>query len=521
MWLQKYNSNTSLFYEYQNPNSNWRQAYDVYLDDELIHYQLETNTFSIFNLLNGEYQLKVVADEIELQTTVKIADQNYFLDVCTYLHHLPIEADVTANIQALINSAPKDTSLYFKARKYNITSLFLKSNIRLIFATGAEFNVLTERQAFTIIPGLVENKNFTKEKCLASWEGNPASSFSGVINGFNVENVELIGQLTINGNASYDNWWDDAKVKKIAWRPKLIFLNNCSNIIIHGLQLVNSPSWNVHPFYSEKLKFYAMTIHSEKDSPNTDGINPESCFVVEINACKFDLGDDCITIKSGKLYMAKSHYQQTSKIKISNCQMKNGHGAIVLGSEIACGLRDLEIINCDFIGTDRGLRVKTRRGRGKLSVIDNIKFKNITMNNVLAPITINAYYNCDPDGNSDYVASEEKVAVDERTPFLGSFSFENLICHNIHHCICIAHGLAEMPIEKLEISNSKFHFATEQHAGYPLMQRDTTLIKGEIINAKNVKRLYFEHNQIENGQKEVCNIENVCEIKENNNEYFK
>ncbi len=519
MWELKYNSGYSLFYEFKGSKSYFRSAYDVYVNDKLILEDQVTNTFSIYFKTLDKPKIVIKSTSIEYEQEIELFDTNYYVDISNYLLKDDYNIDITSKLQAVLLAVPDNTTVYFPAATYHITSLFLRSNLKLVFEPGVVFNISTKRELFPIIPDIVEDKQFANEKCLSTWEGNPQASFSSIITGYNLQNIEIVGEVKIEGNASYENWWDNPKQLNVAWRPKTIFLNNCQNVIIHGLSIYNSPSWTIHPFYCNDICFYDVYINNPKDSPNTDGINPESCRNIEINGCNFNLGDDCIAIKSGKIYMAKNHYQPTENIRIVNCKMEHGHGAIVLGSEIACGVKHLEIMNCYFNDTDRGLRVKTRRGRGEKSIIDDITFTNILMNDVRAPITLNAYYKCDPDGNSDYVASRESVSLPEDTPILGKFSFDNLECKNIHQVICMAYGLPEINIEKIQITNSNFSFAQESIAGYPLMMRDEVLVKNTIFDLLNVNHFIVTNNKFENCNRQNKTYTNVSVIKDESNEY--
>ena len=80
---------------------------------------------------------------------------------------------------------------------------------------------------------------------------------------------------------------------------------------------------------------------------------------------RFSLGDDCIAVKSGKIYMGKKHKTPSENIHIRQCLMENGHGAVTLGSEMAGGVVNLTVEDCIFRHTDRGLRIKTRRRQRK------------------------------------------------------------------------------------------------------------------------------------------------------------
>lgn len=522
MWQLKYNSGYSLFYEFTESASYKRPKYSVYVNDALVHDNIESNTFSVFSSINEGLKVKIVSGlNVEYEQCIELEDTNYFVNVKDYLLAVEKNEDISSKLQALILSLPDNTTLFFANGTYKITSLILKSNLKIVFDSNVVFDVNTEREDFPILPGMIESKDFNKESCVSTWEGNPQSCFSSIISGYNLENVEIIGKATIQGNANDDNWYKDVRNKKYAWRPKTLFFNNCSNLVVHGLNIYNSPSWTVHPFYCNDIAFYDMFIKNPKISPNTDGINPESCSNIEINGCNFDLGDDCIAVKSGKLYMGLEHYKATENLKITNCKMEHGHGAIVLGSEISCGVQNLEISNCLFNDTDRGLRVKTRRGRGERSVIDNVVFKNIEMTDVRAPITINAFYRCDPDGDSDYVASREKVANKEDTPILGSFEFDNIICTDAHQVFCMAYGLPESYIKEIKIINSEFKFAIDPESGHPLMMRDL-VDKSEIpFELLNVESLVLENNRFYNANYKKSSFENVKQVKDEKNEYCK
>src|SRR4029079_19675478 len=99
-------------------------------------------------------------------------------------------------------------------------------------------------------------------------------------------------------------------------------------------------------------------------SPNSDGINPESCRNMQITNCRIDVGDDCVTLKSGLNELGRAMGRADEDITISNCVMYKGHGGVTIGSEMSGGVRNVSVSNCVFRGTDIGIRVKSQRGRG-------------------------------------------------------------------------------------------------------------------------------------------------------------
>ena len=408
--------------------------------------------------------------------------------------------DDTPFIQAAILSCPKDSRVLVPEGTYRVTSLFLKSDIRLELAEGAVLSADTDRSRFPILKGLVESYDEKEEYNLGTWEGNPLDCYSSIITGIHVENVEIYGLGVIDGNAGDDNWWRDPKVKRGAFRPRMIFLNHCKNVTVQGIQVQNSPSWNVHPYFSTGLRFIDMSVLNPKDSPNTDGMDPESCRDVEIAGVYFSVGDDCIAVKSGKIYMGSRYRTPSENILIRQCCMRDGHGSITVGSEMAGGVRNLTVKDCMFFHTDRGLRLKTRRGRGKDGVIDNIRFDHIRMDHVMTPFVINSFYYCDPDGHSDYVASKEALPVDDGTPWIRTLEFSDIRANNCHVAAAYLYGLPERKIEQVEMKHIRVNYAEDAKAGEPAMLDGIEPVSRMGIFAGNIGTLILEDVEIQ-GQK--------------------
>lgn len=208
---------------------------------------------------------------------------------------------------------------------------------------------------------------------------------------------------------------------------------------------------------------------SPHDSPNTDGCDPESCSDVNLIGVNFSVGDDCIAIKSGKFDMGMKYRRPTQKMLVRNCYMAFGHGAVVLGSESSGGIKDLTVEKCYFYQTDRGLRIKTRRGRGESMVIDGIVFENIIMDDVRVPLVASMYYYCDDDGKTPYVWSKEALPLDERTPYLGSLTFKNIKATNAHAAAGFFYGLKEQPIASITLENVDISFKADAEPFIPSM----------------------------------------------------
>jgi polygalacturonase len=230
-----------------------------------------------------------------------------------------------------------------------------------------------------------------------------------------------------------------------------------------------SPSWNVHPYFSDNIDVIDVAVEAPKNSPNTDAIDPEACDRVDIIGCRLSVGDDCIAIKSGKIELARIFKRPASRHTVRNCLMEFGHGALTLGSELGGGVRDLVVERCVFSKTDRGLRIKTRRGRGKHSIVDGVLFENIKMDGVLTPIVINSFYHCDPDGRDEYVQTREPLPIDDRTPYLGKFTFKSISCTDCEIAACYCEGLPERPIDSITLENVDFSFSEDARTDFPAM----------------------------------------------------
>ena len=421
-------------------------------------------------------------------------------------------SDDTGFIQAAIMACPPKSRVLIPKGKYSITSIFLKSGINLEIAKDAELLAQTDRNRFAKFPGMIESYDEQDEYNLGTWEGNPLPMFAGIITGIGVSDVKVYGEGTINGCASHDNWWHNEKVMVGAFRPRMLFLNRCERIQVQGLTICNSPAWNIHPYFSNDLIFSNLNIQNPQKSPNTDGLDPESCKNVEILGVHFSLGDDCIAVKSGKVYMGKKYKTPSENIHVYQCLMENGHGAVTVGSEIGAGVRSMVVEKCRFSHTDRGLRIKTRRGRGKDSILDEIVFRDIEMDHVMTPFTANAFYFCDPDGRTEYVQSRNVYPVDDNTPEMRRFLFENIHAVNCHVAAAFFEGLPEQKIEKIEMRNCSISFADEAKTDVPIMSNGVDACSKKGIHATNVKQLILDRVVIEGNVGEPIELDGVDEV---------
>ena len=420
--------------------------------------------------------------------------------------------DDTHFIQTAILSCPAGGRVLIPAGTYRITQLFLKSNISIEIASGALLCALREREKYAYYPGSIEYTDESGEMYPGTWEGNPLPMYAGIVTGMDVEHITIYGQGTIDGNATKEDWWLNPKVMRTAFRPRLFFLSHCRDIRVQGLKFMNSPCWTIHPFFSDHLGFYDITEENPADSPNTDGLDPESCSDVEIAGVRFTLGDDCIAVKSGKIFMGRKFKKPSEDIHIFQCLMENGHGAVTIGSEMAGGVVNLTVEDCIFRRTDRGLRIKTRRGRGRDAVVENITFKNLDMDHVMTPFVANSFYFCDPDGKTDYVQSRELMPVDDRTPHIKSLNFVNIKATNCHVAGAYIEGLPEKKIDEVRMENVSIDYAPEPKKDVPAMSSGVEPCSRAGIRIRNVKKLILKNVSVSGQEGEALTAVDVDEI---------
>ena len=465
-----FSSASSACFELENSAPYYAPEKFMVLLNDQEQYECDRNVFSLYGLTpDTAYTLTVRGETAEGACAFRTMAERCCLDVRAFGAEGDGVHDDTEAIRCAIGCLPENGRLFFPAGRYLTRPQFLKSHITLEFSEEATLLGWTERQDYPIIPGTVEAAN-GEEVHFGTWEGNAVPMYQALLMAQYAEDITIIGPGTVDGNAQNTDFWTNFHTFPTG-RPRLLFFNRCKNVRVHGIHACNAASWQLHPYFSEDLGFYDLLISAPKHSPNTDALDPEACTRVDIIGCRFTVGDDCIAIKSGKFEIGRKFNQPAAFHTIRNCLMEFGHGAITLGSEIGAGVRDLTVSQCFFRGTDRGLRIKSRRGRGKNCRIDGVVFDNIRMENVLTPIAINLWYNCcDPDRESEYVWSREHLPVDDRTPYMGAFRFTNIRCTGAEVAACYIDGLPEAPIGEVSFENVEIAFNPDAKPGIPIME---------------------------------------------------
>ncbi|MCW0484381.1 glycoside hydrolase family 28 protein [Gaoshiqia sediminis] len=316
-------------------------------------------------------------------------------------------------------------------------AIHLKNDVNLHVSEGALLKFSTNPKDY--LP-LVQTR----------WEGNDCFNYSPLVYANGQNNFAITGKGTLDGQGSNDTWWPWKGQAQYGWkegmpsqlletgrplldkwereeaplferqageghylRPQFISFIHCTSVKIEDIKIVNAPFWVVHPILSKDIIFRG--VHIESLGPNSDGFDPESCKNVLVENCIFDTGDDCIALKSGRNSDGRKPNIPTENVLIRNCKMLEGHGGVVIGSEISGGARNIFAENCEMSSPhlDRAIRLKTNNHRG--GVTDGLYVRNIKVGQVKdAVIRINCSY--DPkEGQGNYPPMVRNVYVSNIT----------------------------------------------------------------------------------------------------------
>ena len=239
-------------------------------------------------------------------------------------------------------------------------------------------------------------------------------------------------------------------------RPNMVQLRNCENVLLEGCTFQNSPCWNVHLLLCKNLLINRINVRNPYYSQNGDGIDIDSCEGVLLANSTFDVGDDGICIKSGKDADGRRRNRPCKNLIIDNCTVFHGHGGFTVGSEMSGGVENIKVSNCRFLGTDVGLRFKSKRGRG--GVVKNIYISDIYMKDIVADgILFDLFYG----GKDAVMLSEEgyveqfeqpSMPVDETTPEFRDIHIQRIYCNGAARAIFF-NGLPEMPVHNVSITD--------------------------------------------------------------------
>ena len=342
-------------------------------------------------------------------------------------------------------------TVFVPAGNYVSGAIELASNLTLYLDSGAVIRFVANREDYPLVS--------------SRFEGVETRAPAAMMGGHHLENVAITGHGTITANnaewlklAGANPAWRTAwngmlgalergatvmdeqrRTAEMSLRTDFIRPVESKNILIEGIHVVGSPMWVLHLLYCENVVIRNVVIESYPGA-NTDGVDVDSCRHVRISDSYFDTGDDAICLKSGKDADGRRVNRVTEDISITNCTVHRGHGAVVLGSETSGGIRNVVASNIVAQGTDRGIRIKSTRGRG--GVLESIRFDNWIIEDTPFPaIEVTNYYTRAP---------EEPVS--GRTPVFRNMAIDNVTINRCRTAVSIE-GLPEMPVEGLRLSD--------------------------------------------------------------------
>ncbi len=384
-------------------------------------------------------------------------------------------------------------TVYVPAGTFLTGPIQLQSNITLYLEAGANILFSSRTEDYPL-----------KE---VRWEGAEGPGYMPMLYAKAAENICITGTGTINGQGEF--WWKSHLEGKLEYsRPRLIYFEDCSRILIEKVRLINSPAWTVNPVRCQNITIDNITIINPANSPNTDGVNPDSCKNVRISNCQIDVGDDCITIKSG--VETGKYLIPCENVCVTNCTLLHGHGGVVIGSEMSGGVNNVVISNCIFEGTDRGIRLKTRRGRG--GTVCDIRVSNLIMKDVMCPIVMHQYYFCGEGGKEKKVWDKEPYPVTAEIPAFRGIHFSGITAVNAHAAAAFLYGLPEMPIEDITFDNIHISMAENAVPGIPALMKGIEETSRMGIYCSNIRNVRFTNVSLKGVQGPAYHLEGADQV---------
>lgn len=350
--------------------------------------------------------------------------------------------------------------------EYLTGAITLKSNVNLYVSKDATIRFTHDTSKYPLV--------------FSRYEGTELMNYSPLIYAFEQSNLAITGEGTIDGNADCENWWPwaggarcgpqdkahtlttdrnalhDMAEHGIApngrvfgpghyLRPPFIQPFRCTNILIEGVTLMNSPMWHVTPALCSNVTVRNLTIHST--GPNTDGCNPDSCSDVLIKNCTFSTGDDCIAIKSGRNADGRRVHTPSENIVVQDCHMKDGHGGVTLGSEVTGGIRNIFAENCEMSSPNLQMAIRIKNNAMRGGDVEHIYARNIKVGQVAdAAVGIDFNY--------------EEGAAGNYTPIVRNVGIRDLTAQKVKYALYLR-GFENAPIQGVQLTDCDFESATD------------------------------------------------------------
>ena len=350
---------------------------------------------------------------------------------------------------------------------WNTGAIELKNHVNLVLEEGATLHFAFEPKLYPLVR--------------TSWEGLACWNYSPCIYAYKATDIAITGKGTIDGGGNNDTFWQwngnprfgykegvtkesqklgsRSKLLKMAedgvpfderkfgmgygLRPQLVNMVHCERILIKDVKMINSPFWVIHPLLSKNITVDGVYVWNE--GPNGDGCDPEACENVLIQNCVFHTGDDCIAIKSGRNNDGRLWNQPSKNIIIRNCKMEDGHGGVVIGSEISGGCENVYAENCvmDSPHLERILRIKTNNCRG--GQVQNINMRNVVVGQCKeAVVKINIDY------------ERKEICYRGFEPIVNNVNVENVTCQKSDYGVLIIGRDSLENVYDINIKNCKF-----------------------------------------------------------------
>jgi len=364
------------------------------------------------------------------------------------------ESDCTGAFRDAIEACRKAGGgrVVVPAGRFLTGAIRLRSNVNLYLSEGATIAFRPDAAAYLPL-------------VLTRFEGVELMNYSPFVYALDERNVAITGRGTLDGQANAQQWWSwrtgqaPSRTKLIQMaadgvppekrvfgegtsrlRPNFVQPYRCENVLIEGVTVINSPMWELHPVLCRNVIVRGVKINSH--GPNNDGCDPESCRDVLIEQCVFDTGDDCIALKSGRNDDGRRLHMPIENVIIRDCEMRDGHGGVVIGSEISGGARNIFAEKCrmDSPRLDRVLRFKTNAARGGL--VERIAMRDVTVGEVAEAIVA-----------ADFFYEEGRNG--SFTPILRDVDVRNVTSRKSRHALLLK-GFAESPITNVRVTDCRF-----------------------------------------------------------------
>lgn len=373
--------------------------------------------------------------------------------------------------------------------------IHLRSNVNLHVSEGATLRFTRDTSRY--LPAV-----YTR------WEGMELMNYSPLIYAFEEQNVAVTGAGTLDGNANDEYWWPWKGREEYGWtegdpeqsaardrlmhmveegvpvedrvfgegdylRPSFIQPYRCDNLLVEGVTILNSPMWEIHPVLCTNVT--VRGVHVDTHGPNNDGCNPESCRDVLIEDCYFDTGDDCIALKSGRNADGRRLGVPVENVVIQNCTMRDGHGGVVIGSEMSGGARNIFARNCNMSSPnlERALRIKTNSVRG--GFVENVYMRDVEVGQVSdAVVRINFLY--------------EEGDAGPHKPDVRGIDVRDLTCGESEYALYLI-GYEEAPIRAVRLVSCRFEDVEKENViehVENLILEDVTINGEPVVTGANV-----------------------------------